>query len=316
MVPYGTGTLSVSSNVLNGARGIAAGSWHLLVLASDGTVTGFGLNPEGQATGVPLSSEYPAIGQVSIRGELLTNVVAVAAGLNHSLALTSVGTVVGWGNNQRGQSSIPPGLTNVTAIAAGGYSSIALKRDGTVVTWGLASGGPLQPDDLTNVIGVAATAVAKMYPRFLVLRKNGKVAAWGGGITEAEHDLVTPPPGLSDVVSIALGSSHSLALLRNGTIVGWGGNSSGEATGSPNLVDPYISNGVVTLNGEVLTNVIAIAAGHEHSLAVTRDGKVHAWGSNRGRECLVPPDLRGAKAVAAGQGWSAAITSVPVENGE
>src|SRR6185295_11666866 len=51
----------------------------------------------------------------------LTNVVAVAAGLDHSLALQLNGTVVAWGDYGVGQTNVPPGLANVVAIAAGDW---------------------------------------------------------------------------------------------------------------------------------------------------------------------------------------------------
>src|SRR5688500_7964303 len=52
----------------------------------------------------------------------LDGVIAVAGGDAHSLALRTNGTVVGWGSNENGQTNVPPGLTNVVAIAAGGFS--------------------------------------------------------------------------------------------------------------------------------------------------------------------------------------------------
>ena len=52
------------------------------------------------------------------------------------MALKNDGTVVAWGYNANGESTVPADLTGVAAIAAGGYHSVALKSDGTVVTWG------------------------------------------------------------------------------------------------------------------------------------------------------------------------------------
>jgi len=60
----------------------------------------------------------------------LSNVVAISAGVNHSLALKNDGTVVAWGNNYYGQISVPGDLTNVVAISAGSYHSLALRRTG------------------------------------------------------------------------------------------------------------------------------------------------------------------------------------------
>ena len=94
----------------------------------------------------------------------LNSVVAIAAGGYHSLALKSDGTVVAWGANDYGQSTVPGGLSNVVAIAAGGCHSLALKSDGTVVAWGsnLAEGeSPLcnqstVPVGLSKVVAIAA----------------------------------------------------------------------------------------------------------------------------------------------------------------
>jgi len=61
----------------------------------------------------------------------LSDVVAVAGGGEHSLALKQDGTVVAWGANYYGQCNVPVGLNNVVAVAAGGDHSLALKQDGT-----------------------------------------------------------------------------------------------------------------------------------------------------------------------------------------
>ena len=60
---------------------VAAGYGHNLALKSDGTVVGWGLNYDGEAS--------PPVG--------LSGVVAIAAGDNHSLAVTSDGLVYAWG---------------------------------------------------------------------------------------------------------------------------------------------------------------------------------------------------------------------------
>jgi len=57
--------------------------------------------------------------------------------------LKSNGTVVGWGYDYAGQATIPDGLRNVVAIAAGGGHSLALKSNGTVVGWGAYENGQI-----------------------------------------------------------------------------------------------------------------------------------------------------------------------------
>jgi hypothetical protein len=67
------------------------------------------------------------------------------------------GTVVAWGVNDYGQTTVPAGLSGVTAIAAGIYHSLALKSDGTVVAWGLNNyGQSTVPAGLSGVTAIAA----------------------------------------------------------------------------------------------------------------------------------------------------------------
>jgi len=77
--------------------------------------------------------------------------------------LKSDGTVVAWGNNNFGQSSVPPGLTGVVEIAAGGDAdygiahSLALKSDGTITAWGSNQSGQITvPTEVRGVSRIAA----------------------------------------------------------------------------------------------------------------------------------------------------------------
>src|SRR6185312_15398947 len=85
------------------------------------------------------------------------NVVAIAGGNYHSLALRGDGTVVAWGDDSAGQTNVPPGLSNVVAVAAGGFHSMALKEDGTVVAWGDDTAGQSSvPVGLSNVVAISS----------------------------------------------------------------------------------------------------------------------------------------------------------------
>ena len=167
----------------------------------------------------------------------LANVVAIAGGNSHSLALIGNGTVVGWGSNSNGQTNSPAGLTNAVAVAAGGLHSLALKSDGTVVGWGSNSNGQTNsPAGLTNAVAVAAGLYHS-----LALKSDGTVIGWGYNNFGQNANV---PPGSIGVVAIATGYYHSLALKSDGTVVGWGFNNAGQ-TNVPSSV----------------TNAVAIAAG-------------------------------------------------------
>src|SRR5439155_26185119 len=75
----------------------------------------------------------------------------------NALVRTTNSTVVAWGYNNYGQTTIPAGLTNVTAVAVGNIHSLALKADGSVVAWGGNLNGELNvPAGLSNAMAIAA----------------------------------------------------------------------------------------------------------------------------------------------------------------
>lgn len=226
----------------------------------------WGLNDHGQAS-VPKG---------------LNNVVQVAAGVHHSLALTREGTVIAWGGNADGQTNVPVGLTGVKAIAAGAYHSVALRHDGTVVAWGLNDHG--QATVPPNTRGVVAIAAGGW--QTALLKVDGSVAAWGNNW----QGSTSVPGGLTGVKAIAAGVWHMLALKLDGTVVAWG--------------DPRYGAAAVP---DGLDGVTQIAAGYEHSLALRADGKVVAWGRNDDGETNVPLALSNVKAVAGGGGHSIAL---------
>jgi hypothetical protein len=132
-------------------------------------------------------------------------VTAIAAGYDHCLALTAGGTVVAWGRNESGQTTIPTGLTGVLAIAAGAYHSLALKSDGTVVAWGWDNG--LQVSSLpANLTGV--TAIAGGYTFSMALKADGTLVVWG----DNSYSQRVCPADATQVTTIAAGAFHALAL--------------------------------------------------------------------------------------------------------
>lgn len=95
--------------------------------------------------------------------------MAIAAGGHHNLVLKSNGTVVAWGWNYYGQSTVPVDLQGVVAIAAGEAHSMALKSNGTVVVWGdNLYGESTVPAGLTGV-----TAIAAGRDHILALKRTG-----------------------------------------------------------------------------------------------------------------------------------------------
>lgn len=226
---------------------------------SDPLVVAWGANQTGQSL-VPAG---------------LSGVIALSAGLEHSVALKSDGTVAGWGGNTAGQSSVPLDLAGVAAVEAGDFHTIALLGDGTVRAWGSnAYGQTALPLELTDIVSISAGSYHN-----LALKRDGTVVAWGWNA----YGQATVPADLTNVVAVAAGGFHSLALKSDGTVVAWGSSWEGVTT---------VPSG--------LTGVTAIAAGGYHSLALKYDGTVVAWGANENGQCAIPADLGTVSAISAG----------------
>jgi alpha-tubulin suppressor-like RCC1 family protein len=117
----------------------------------------------------------------------LTNVVRIAAGDFHSMAVRADGSVVTWGDNQQGQCTVPEGVTNVVAVSGGGVHSLALKADGTVSAWGGDAAGQCDlASGLGDVVGISGGEVHS-----LILIRSGAPdarllnATWSGGVFSA-----------------------------------------------------------------------------------------------------------------------------------
>lgn len=250
---------------ISAATAVAAGASHSVALKSDGTVWSWGTNDFGQfGDGTSSTNISPSISQA--KG--VTNAKVISVYAYYTLALLKDGTVMGWGNNQRGQlgtvtydlcpyggsqwncSKLPvkiPNLDKVISIGTGRDHALALRSDGTVWAWGQNSGGELGDETTTN----------SRTPK--------------------------PVPSLSGVIAIAVGSSHNLALKSDGTVWAWGINDKGQLGYSTT----DICKG--TLFGDRpcsklpkrvsdLSEVAAISGGSGHSLALKTDGSVWAWG--------------------------------------
>lgn len=179
---------------LKDAVAIAAGSWVILVLKRDGTVT----------RRVYRESTEMDVGFITAVPPGLTGVIAIANfGLN-SLALKHDGTVVGWGSNQFGQVSVPVWLNGVVAIATSRHS-MALRSDDTAEAWGENTYGQSNvPEDLGRVAAIAAG-----WTHSLAVKQDGTVVAWG----DNGDEQCTVPIDLKGAVAVAGGRAHSLAIV-------------------------------------------------------------------------------------------------------
>src|SRR5688572_28906581 len=103
--------------------------------------------------------------------------MAIAAGGRHTVALKTNGSVVAWGYNSYGQTTVPVAAqSGVVAIAAGVNHTVALKSDGSVLSWG-DSAQTTVPVGLPPAIAIAAggnftVALVREPPPLLTLLRN------------------------------------------------------------------------------------------------------------------------------------------------
>eukprot|EP01035_Chromulina_nebulosa_P018786 gene18786-24553_t len=134
----------------------------------------------------------------------------------------------------------------------------------------------------------------------LFLIESGSVYSWGNGGNgrlglgdTSDRSIATLISSMSDeiIVSIQCGASHSLALTGSGSVYTWGKNTQGQCgvSHTDDVLKPKMIR-TLPFNYHVITQ---LAAGWEHSLALTEDGKVFSWGSGYkdGRRSVVPPVL-------------------------
>ncbi len=265
---------------------IAAGGGHSLALCSDGTLAAWGDNQFGQVGDNTITQRNVPVAVVTAGTPLAgKTVIAIAAGVYHSVALCSDGTVATWGWNQQGQlgdntntqrnkpvAVVTTGTAlagkTVASIAAGWGHTLALGTDGTVAAWGIIGFGlysnlPVAFSGTGALVGKTASAIAAGYNNSLVLCTEGTIAGWGYNGTGALGDGTTSsrdtPVAVTasgvlagkTVISIATGYSQGFALCSDGTLAAWGDNTSGQ------LGDNTTTNRLTP----VLVNTSTLAAG-------------------------------------------------------
>ncbi len=251
---------------------VAAGGGYTVALKKDGTVWTWGYNANCElGDGTAVTKYYPVqvvTGEQKSSTGYLENIIQVAAGAYHNLALAKDGTVWSWGYNYHGQlgnntttnSSLPvkvTGLTDAVSIAAGYYNSFAVRKDGSVWSWGRNEYGSLGNGNTSN----------QLIPRRVL-----------GGASGSQY--------LTDIVEVKAATMHTLALKANGTVYAWGYNYCGQlgSNGGNSYTPVQVVTGEQKSASGYLEKVVDIDvssgnnSGWGTSIALTESKEVYGWG--------------------------------------
>ena len=282
---------------------LTAGSSHTCGLTVTGAVKCWGKNSDGQlGDGGSTDRRTP----VNVSG-LTSGVTSVSAGSSHTCAVTPTGGVRCWGKNSDGQLGdggttdrrAPVDVTGlasgVISVAAGASHTCAVTTTDGVRCWGKNSDGQLGDGTTTDrrtpvqVSGISSgiTLLVAESSHTCGLTEAGGVKCWGdnpegqlGDGTQTARRIPVDVIGLtSSVTALAVGSSHGCAITTAGGVQCWGNNSNGQL----GIGTTFGRRSPVDVTG-LSSGVTAVAAGSNHTCALTTDGGALCWGQNSLRQ--------------------------------
>ena len=180
---------------------IYCGHYHTLILKNDGTLWGCGYNGYGQL-GLGDTNNRTTFTEITTNAD---DVKQVYCGYEHTLILKNDGTLWGSGRNNWGQlglgdttdrttfTEITTNVSDIKQVCCGHYHTLILKNDGTLWGCGINGSGELGLGDNTN-----RTTFTQI-------------------TTSADN-----------IKSVCCGGYHTVVLKDDGTLWGFGYNSSGE----------------------------------------------------------------------------------------
>lgn len=250
----------------------------------------------GDVEAMPAMSNGKNGAENPIRVGKLSDVVQIAADGSGALALLKNGTVYVWGEKFKGKfgdGKTPNQLSNlrgITKISVGNRHFLALDTNNRVWVWGENYCGKgsrtsdlkavVQVPELADVVSIAAgscvSTAVKKDGTVWVWDSNGMAGFGNGQQTEGGVLQLTPQPvsGIRNAVAVSSGGMgrHTLVLLKDSTLRGWGNSDWGQIGAGvsgdfqPSPVTPKI------------TSVKEVFAVQNYSFAVQTDNTFWIWG--------------------------------------
>jgi alpha-tubulin suppressor-like RCC1 family protein len=287
-----------SNGACRAIKQVAVGGLHACALLDDGTVRCWGDNRSRQLgdgsepDGTTIQNPRPGAAVTGV-----ANVEKLAAGYEHSCALTHSGEVWCWGNNRYGQLGVDGDVTLPVRVAG---------LDGEVA----------EIDCHGHSYYLSGYTCARM--------SSGKVFCWGANINgQLGNDTLDPTPtptevkNLTDARQLALGAHDACALRSTGTVVCWGYDGRTGLLGTGNSTEDNVKTPQPVIG---LSNVDQLHAGAGHFCATAGEvPTAWCWGVNPhgqvgppvGDVVAAPFDTKAGPAVEVRAGWNSSCVLVP-----
>lgn len=241
-------------------------------------------------------------------------IAKVSCGSSHSLALTNDGIVFGWGLGQRGclglgnaTVALTPSILEKTAdcadfrdirdIACGASHCLALSQSDVLYSWGCGLAGRLghgneehynMPKLVSKATSYHFDKLSAGYCHSAAITKDLELYTWGdgaygklghGNCCNEYEPLHVVELTMCRIISVSCGVFHTLCTSQSEKCYAFGGGSQGKL-GLDIIVDDdsLLPKKIIALDEY---NIVDTAAGPYHSVALTDDGKLFTWGSNR-----------------------------------
>ncbi|XP_038980993.1 ultraviolet-B receptor UVR8-like isoform X3 [Phoenix dactylifera] len=213
-------------------------------------------------------------------------IATVAAGGRHTLALSDVGQVWGWGYGGEGQLGL--GSRNRTVFSPHPIPCIEPAAYGKDQSPAATKGNKNSEGQAYKVTGSCIKAIACGGRHSVVVTDTGALLTFGWGLYgqcgQGSTDDELSPTCVSsllgiEIQGIAAGLWHTVCTSVDGDVYSFGGNQFGQlGTGSdqaetlPKLLD------AACLENK---NAKMVSCGARHSAMITEDGEVFCWGWNK-----------------------------------
>jgi len=256
-------------------RKLSAGGQHTCATNIQNQLYCWGGNTKGQlgtAVGAGTTSSYPT--PTLVQG--ISNVVSVEAGNDYTCAINAQNQLYCWGGNLDGQLGEPltagdfkphptpflvQGIGQVKAIAAGYSHTCAINDQKQLYCWG-----------------------------------NNDYGQTGDILTNSNSLTPTLVQGIDSALDLVTGGYHSCAIDAQNQVFCWGRNEAGQLGGELSsdmwfTSTPIQADAVAQQNGKGLGSIVSIAAASRHTCAINDASQLYCWGSNKGGQLGILPEL-------------------------